>query len=313
MALTFDSLMLWVCALSAATMGFAIQHGATCTVAAMDDLLSKRSSQRLRSILEASLWVLGCLMIARSLGLTLPMPNGYAWGLPSIGGGLLLGLGAYVNQACVFGAVARLGSGQWAYALTPLGFFAGCWLYQPLVGGPLTVRLTEPAWVFQLAPGAGYLAAVLLLVRVLLPLRKHQGGMAALWTPHAATVVIGITFGAMFALAGPWAYTDVLADWAAQHMENSGPRLLLLMALYVGALYGGWRAGRWVHTPVAALDALRCVAGGALMGLGSMMIPGGNDGLILIGMPLLWPFAWVAIASMCAVIALSIRLTSRAL
>jgi toxin CptA len=47
-------------------------------------------------------------------------------------GGALLGLGAYVNSACVFGAVARLGSGEWAYLATPLGFYAGCATYPHL-------------------------------------------------------------------------------------------------------------------------------------------------------------------------------------
>ena len=35
------------------------------------------------------------------------------------------------------------------------------------------------------------------------------------------------------------------------------------------------------------------------MGWGSLLIPGGNDGLILVGMPLLWPYAWVAFLTMC--------------
>ena len=32
------------------------------------------------------------------------------------------------------------------------------------------------------------------------------------------------------------------------------------------------------------------------------LIPGSNDGLILVGMPLLWPYAWLAIATMCLAI-----------
>jgi toxin CptA len=34
------------------------------------------------------------------------------------------------------------------------------------------------------------------------------------------------------------------------------------------------------------------------MGWGSLLIPGSNDGLILIGIPLLRPYAWLAFASM---------------
>lgn len=38
------------------------------------------------------------------------------------------------------------------------------------------------------------------------------------------------------------------------------------------------------------------------MGWGSLLIPGANDGLILVGMPLLWPYAWLAFFTMCVTI-----------
>jgi len=47
------------------------------------------------------------------------------------------------------------------------------------------------------------------------------------------------------------------------------------------------------------------------MGWGSLLIPGGNDGLILVGMPLLWPYAWVAFAAMCATIAAALVVQAR--
>ena len=49
-----------------------------------------------------------------------------------------------------------------------------------------------------------------------------------------------------------------------------------------------------------------------MMGWGSLLIPGSNDGLILVGMPLLWPYAWVAFFTMCASIGLAL-LAERAL
>ena len=36
-----------------------------------------------------------------------------------------------------------------------------------------------------------------------------------------------------------------------------------------------------------------------MMGWGTLLIPGSNDGLILIGMPLLRPYAWIAFSTMC--------------
>ena len=38
-------------------MGFAIQRGATCTVAAVDEFVTRRKLNRLISMIEASLWV----------------------------------------------------------------------------------------------------------------------------------------------------------------------------------------------------------------------------------------------------------------
>ena len=43
-----------------------------------------------------------------------------------------------------------------------------------------------------------------------------------------------------------------------------------------------------------------------MMGWGSLLIPGGNDGLILVGMPLFWPYAWVAFVTMCMTIGIAL-------
>src|SRR5207249_2735596 len=126
MEIVLTSLAFIVSALLAGVMGFAIQRGATCTVAAMDEIVSKRRFHRLASMVEASAWVAGGLLIAQTLHLLGKMPAGYAPSYATVLGGMLLGLGAYVNRACVFGAIALLGSGQWAYVLTPVGFYAGC-------------------------------------------------------------------------------------------------------------------------------------------------------------------------------------------
>jgi toxin CptA len=53
---------------------------------------------------------------------------------------------------------------------------------------------------------------------------------------------------------------------------------------------------------ITLFQLARCFAGGVLMGWGSLLIPGGNDGLVLVGMPLLRPYAWVAFVAMCVTI-----------
>jgi toxin CptA len=78
---------------------------------------------------------------------------------------------------------------------------------------------------------------------------------------------------------------------------------LLFTALLAGAMVGG----RQAQAPPARLrQALDCAGGGALMGFGASLIPGGNDNLILVGLPGLQPHALAAIAMMSLAIALGL-------
>jgi hypothetical protein len=294
--------------LLAALMGFAIQRGATCTVAAVDEVVNQRKATRLLALFEAALWVGAGLVIAQALGLLGRMPMGYGLGWQTVVGGVLLGAGAYVNRACVFGAIARLSSGDWAYVATPVGFFAGCLLFHRVVYGMSLGTLPSGSPVLLLPSWVAMVVGVGMLLRLGLGWRawRREGERAheAIWRPGPATVLIGITFLVMMVLAGPWAYTEVLADWARDMASNTAMRAALAVALFSGAAWGGWSAGKWRRvSPRPALLA-RCFVGGLMMGLGSLFIPGGNDGLILVGMPLLWPYAWVAFATMCLSIAL---------
>ncbi len=307
-------LVVWIVAVACVgAMGFAIQRGGTCTVAAVDEVLSERRAHRLAAMLEASLWVAGGLALAQLMHLAGSMPAGHSITVWTIVGGALLGLGAWVNRACVFGAVARLGSGEWAYAITPLGFYVGCLSVTTLFARPAAEALAEGSPLFGAVAVFGPLFVAYALWRVWPGLRAlHGPGRAALlrqtiWAPHAATIVIGVSFVVTLLLAGRWAYTDVLADLARAMSDASVGLpwlpLALLLALFSGALIGGLTAARWRSTPVSAMQLLRCFSGGVLMGWGSLLIPGSNDGLILIGIPLLRPYAWLAFASMVVVIA----------
>jgi toxin CptA len=297
-----------VAALCAVMMGFAIQRGATCTVAAVDEVLGGRGVGRLVALVEASAWVAGGLLIAHRIGWLAQVPSGYVVNLWTVAGALLLGLGAFVNRACVFGAIARFGSGEWAYIATPFGFYLGCVAVARLIAPPSPQSLDAGSIVLGASSVVAWLVAALFAWRVAMPLVQHRRVLRDLltrhlWSPHAATTVIGVTFLLMMLLVGAWSYTDALAELARGMAHSVTARALLLVCLLAGTLLGGWTAGRFRHTRISAASLLRCVAGGMLMGCGSLLIPGGNDGLILVGMPLFWPYAWVAFATMCIAIA----------
>lgn len=328
MDIILSSLAFLIAALCAGTMGFAIQRGATCTVAAIDEVVSKRRFNRLAALVEASVWVGGGLAIAEAFHLLGKMPAGYPVSYLTVLGGVLLGLGAYINRACVFGAIARFGSGEWAYLATPFGIYVGCLIVAQGFSPPAHAKLPYGSPVLGAAVWLALPFAAFLLWRVArplislskeasaepLPARLRHALATRVWAPHTATTVIGITFLLMFVLVGAWDYTGALAELARGMSHSLVAKMLLLVALFMGAVLGGYTAGRFRSTRVSPKQVLKCFTGGVLMGWGGLLVPGQNDGLILVGMPLLWPYAWLTFLLMCVSIgaALLIERTSDA-
>lgn len=297
---------LFVALLSAGIMGVAIQRGATCMVAAVDEVVTRRAYARLGALAEASLWVGGLVAALEIAGWAAGSQTQYAVGKLTVVGGMLLGVGAWINRACVFGSVARIGSGQWAWLATPVGFYLGCLV-------PLDRPSGTPAEPFA------HPLAVLGVVAVIALWRLSEAALSPspikhLWHPHRATLLIGVTFFLTMITAGSWAYTDALAELARpmQGMDfQLGLRGAMVVALLAGSVIGGKIAGGYRPLPVRLGDVGRCIAGGVMMGLGGQLIPGGNDGLIMLGLPLLLPHAWVAVIAMGLTIAALIALSQR--
>ena len=311
MPIAILSLAFFAAALCALVMGFAIQRGATCTVAAVHEVLAEGSARRLLGLIEAAIWVAGGLVLAQALHVLPPLASGHDVSRWTFIGAVLLGLGAYVNGACVLGAIARFGSGEWVYLVTPVGFYLGC-LAAAAVMGP-----TEPA-TSALPPLLAATPVIAVPVTAFVAWRIgdawrrrermsspgwHRRMAVKIWSPHAATTVIALTFIAMLLLVGAWAYTDVLAELARGMAASVASRVVLAVALLIGAVIGARTGGEFRSKRCRGLPLLRCAAGGTLMGGGSVLLPGGNDTLVLLGMPLGWPFAWLAFATMCLTVA----------
>lgn len=302
MTVAIASFVFVLAAICAALMGYAIQRGATCTVAAVYEIVREGTAKRLIAMGEAALWVAGGLLIARAVGLTVGLPSGFATTGWTVLGAMLLGLGAWVNSACVFGAIARLGSGEWAYVMTPLGYYLGALsmssLFPSAMPVPVAASLLLPGWlVIAFVPFAAWR-----LFALMRDIKNHPRKAGKVWDPHEATIIIGIALVVMLVGVGDWTYMNVLTRLAHGMADDINWRLILFCALLGGAILGGWTAGRFSHQLPTASSLIRCLAGGLLMGWGSDLIPGGNDGLILIGMPLLQPYAWVAVAVMATTI-----------
>ena len=289
----------------AGLMGFAIQRGGTCLVAAVDEVVSKRRANRLIALAEASLLVAAGMVIAQLLGVLPMAPRAFAPTGWTVLGGMIMGLGAWIAGSCVFGAIARIGNGEASYLLVPVGFFVGCVAALELGMTRLPHAVTAHSPVLSQATLFAIPLSVIAALRLTSVIGAARRGQFAehVWSPHVATGVIGVTFVTLLLLVGAWNYTDYLAE-AARHMATRGAdRGLLLLALVGGAILGGWTAGK-IKPAQPSLAAIgRCLAGGVMLGFGGSLVPGANDGLLLLGLPLLYPHAWLAFASMFFTIA----------
>ena len=167
---------------------------------AVEEVLSEGRVTRLAAMAEAALWVAGGLFLARALGLLTAVPAGsYALTGWTVLGGVLLGLGAYVNGACAFGSVARLGRGEWAFLATPAGFFLGCLTFGPVIGGGACTATAE----FAGAAGPGRLRAdAVLAVNLTAPMLLAQEAMR-FWQAQRGGAIVNIGSRTWLSGAGP--------------------------------------------------------------------------------------------------------------
>ncbi len=284
----------------AGLLGFAVQRGGTCTVAAIDEIVIHRRGSRFFALLEAAIWVAGGLFIFWSLKVSKqPM---IAWDITwlTILGAALLGLGAVINGACVVGTISRIGNFEWMFSFTLLGFWTGSTAFYGL---NLDVHLpsSQTREAFQLIPPWLIVFIMAGMLARLFYLRKH------LWHFRMATIVIAIAQLLLMLVYGPWAFSDFLIDLAKRNeVVNFMPRLLLFMALLGGAIWGG--VTKTSSRPIRGMHlqgVIQKLMGGALMGAGSLMVPGSHDSLVLFYVPLLLPFALVAYTVMILTIAIS--------
>ncbi|KUO56779.1 MAG: hypothetical protein APF82_10795 [Sphingomonadales bacterium BRH_c42] len=288
--------------MAALAMGFAIQRGGTCMVAAVDQFLQQGAGKRLLALLECSLWTSALGLGAVAAGFHFNASPAYSVGLWTLAGGLLLGLGAAINGACVFGAIARIGSRDWHYLLTPPGFLLGGLLHSWLIG-PLASALPSTrsvGWIALLAP-----LVVASVAYSLIAARRQKTAWGAFFDYRHATISIGLAFVLLAVVAGPWTYTEALARASHNGTIPRTGELLLFAALLIGAVLGGWRNVGAI--PLRPGRALQCLIGGMFMGFGGSLVPGGNDNLILVGLPTFQAHAWLAVAAMVIAIGFGLK------
>lgn len=284
-------------------MGVAIQRGNTCTVVAFDDLVHRRSPERLISIAYCWLLVAGGLTLLHVTTGFEPKAHLFPITVWSALGGVLLGIGAVINGACSTGTLARIGSGEYTFALAIVGFFLGCLVAPRLLGWAATTHTASPPTSTILDHplpallGLAFVVAVTVRRLAIGPHESFRDFLRSAWDPRTANFIIAALFVALVQVSGAWSYTDLLGDISRGMDVAVVQRLVFLVALLAGTI----TAGRSLRGPKLigplAPRMVRCLLGGFVMGVGFSIAPGAFEGNTLFNQPLLLPFSWVVMGA----------------
>lgn len=293
----------------AALAGFAAQKGSICAVAAVGDIIGRGDPRRFLSFFECALWSLALLAAASSFGVRLAQaaPD-FAPGLGAAAGGALFGLGAAINGACAFGTVARLGRGELAYLAMPLGFIAGAALASHSVAGPSTQTMIANGDYPAIVVTAMVFFVGFQFFRMTDAVRRPADALRLLrspeWSPSFAMAAIGLSSAILMIAFAPWPYSAVLLEIGARaEIDDFALRAALALLFLFGASLAARLAGALRIVTPDKWAVIEKSVGGALMGAGAFLIPGGNDSLVLTGLPHLFGYAAIAYAAMMVAIA----------
>jgi uncharacterized protein len=309
-----QAITLIVCCAFAGLLGFAAHRASICTVRAVAEILSARTAFMLASIGKSALWVIALTLPFLWLAPGAAPPIG-GWQLTAtaLAGGLLFGIGAAINGGCAYSTMTRLVDGEVRMAISIGGFAIGVavyailgslqWIARPQAAPPLIGRAADYVLVPLLLLLAWSLYEVARVWRTRTKhLRLRDLMLATQYRLSGAAILIGVSGTAIFLLLGSPGYTitlqTIVQGFIGLGALPSGTRVLLLAAVLAGMAASTWQRGSFRLDWRPQLSWLRNLCGGALMGFGTALLPGGNDALVLYGIPSFSPHALPGFAAL---------------
>ncbi len=303
----------WILAAAfALCAGFALQRGGICAVLSVREVIRENRWTRFMALLECAAWALVGLMIANAFGL---MSIG-AWPTPAsittaAVGGAIFGVGATANGACAFGSVGRLAAGEASFLALPPAFVIGVIIARRVGlawhGAPMAFGVSGTAFGLLVAALGVFVAWRLWTAAR--GIGGHPCGVVSTlaapnWPPALAMAIIAFANIGLLLLVANWPYTTLLVDVATGSGMENFLRAVLVVIFLTGAVIGAISAGTFKIRGTGPGGLMLRALGGLIMGIGAAMIPGGNDALVLVGLPLIQAPAFAAYAGMVAAIAL---------
>jgi uncharacterized protein len=242
---------------------------------------------------------------------------------------LVLGFAAHRASVCTVRAVAEIMSSASDSIFLSIGK-SMLWAWALMI--PVFARpAPEPAWVGSLLAGkwariwAGILACAFLawalyeILRLWRTRARDERIIELILAPRyrlsTAAVMVGLSGALLFLFYGPISYTATFAliiqgalgtqDWP------TAMRTVLLLAVMAGMLLSTLQRDTFRVDWRPQFSWLLNLSAGVLMGLGIALAPGGNDALVLDGIPILSPHALPTFTALVVGVALGLVVMRR--
>lgn len=286
--------------LAAFALGAALARANSCSVASVQRLVFARRGDWLAGIAVAISWAgLTLAIFSIALPQVVILPRHLPVDFTVLAGGVLLGMGATINQGCFLGSVTRFGRGELPYLFTLIGV-AIAMLFVPVSKTGVSIvsasgdAVLHPTGMINLI-SLGFIPFALFGLRRWW-FRRHQTMLAL--------IAVGIAGGTVYACNPDWSYSSGLyrlfdgRDLMRSLLDESAT-----VALIAGVALSAALAGRFSVDLGTVRAAVTRLTGGFLMGIGAMLIPGGNDMLMLWAIPGLTLYGLIAYIVMIGTIA----------
>lgn len=316
--------VLIVSMVAGAILGFSAHRAGLCTVKAVAEVMTTRRAYVLISFAKSALWVVAIGAVAGAMSSKIGFRHWPAsWS--TFLGGLLFGVGAGANGGCTFSTLSRLMDGNVGLLVTVVMWPVGMWMASfvwPGLHSAEALRAQAPHFAWWLAVPIT-LWSIWEMCQIFMRIKRsgsiRDSLLAPAYTLSAGAALIGAANAVLLLVWGPWSFTGtLLCGIGAVAPARCGSSLVIPLSVLASALFGmlvsSAQRGDFRLQRPRLIEALRHAIGGLFMGFGAMLIPGGNDGLILFGMPSFSPHAlpaYLGILLGITIVLFSMRVSGR--
>jgi uncharacterized membrane protein YedE/YeeE len=296
-------------------VGFALQRGNVCSVLAARQIAWTGRWSRMRGLLLASAWAFAAVLPLVWLGIgPFKLSGEFAPSLVPALGGLLYGIGCYVNGACIFGVCSRLTAGNLSFLFAVPGMAFGATMAEFAQIAPPPDQLTPAVAAVPHPWLIGIWAAIVLLLALSAwrMVRAHWRAGITLanilrqsrWRSTLAATFLGVIGGILYATDVAWIY-PALVKRMGFYVAGLHPAFPLAtvagsVALFLGGIAAALLRGRFVIRAPLLRRSVQALIGGAIMGFAWALVPGGNDAMVLYLLPSLAIHGIIAYAALLA-------------